>query len=190
MSGLRDLSGPEFVRLRDRSSVAVRPAGKRDEPALRSFLSGLCLENRRLRFFSGGADMAVAAHLVAATGVDRFGLVAHDEAGVLVGHAVYIQLEETRAEVAVEVADRMHGRGLGTILIERLARVAEQRGITRFVAEVLPDNRTMLDVFRDGFDAQLRFRDGTDVVEFPTASWRLAHERFGEGASGLESTGA
>ena len=126
--------------------------------------------------------MAVAAHLVAATGADRFGLVAHDEAGMLVGHAVYIQLDETRAEVAVEVADRMHGRGLGTVLIERLASVAEQRGITRFLAEVLPDNRAMLDVFRDGFDAQLSFRDGSDIIEFPTAAWRLARERFGDGA--------
>ena len=174
-------SGPEFVRLRDGSSVALRPSTATDEPALRSFLTGLCLEAQRLRFFTGAADMALAAHLVAATGSDRFGLVAHDEAGVLVGHALYIQIDETRAEVAVEVADRMHGLGLGTILVERLASAAEQRGITRFVADVLPDNLAMLDVFRDGFDAQLSFREGTDIVEFPTASWRLARERFGEG---------
>ncbi len=179
--GSGDPGGAEFVRLRDRSSVAVRPASARDEPALESFLSGLCLEARRLRFFSGGADMSLAAHLMAAAGAGRFGLVAHDEAGVLVGHAVYIQIDETRAEVAVEVADCMHGLGLGTILIERLALVAEQRGVTHFLAEVLPDNRAMLDVFRDGFDARLSFHDGTDAVEFPTASWRLARDRFGEG---------
>jgi GNAT superfamily N-acetyltransferase len=179
--GRSDPHGSDVARLRDGSSVAVRPADARDEPALKAFLSGLCLEARRLRFFSGGADMTLAAHLVAATGSDRFGLVADDEAGVLVGHAVYIQTDETHAEVAVEVADRMHGLGLGTILIDRLAVVAEARGVTRFVAEVLADNRVMLDVFRDGFDAQLSFRDGTDTVEFPTASWRLVRERFGEG---------
>jgi len=125
--------------------------------------------------------MTLAAHLTAAAGADRFGLVVHDEAGLLVGHAVCIQMDEARAEVAVEVADRMHGLGLGTILIERLAAVAEQRGVTRFVSQVLPDNRAMLDVFRDGFDAQLSFRDGADTVEFPTASWRLARGRFDEG---------
>ncbi len=91
-----------------------------------------------------------------------------------------MKLDEQRAEVAVEVADHLHGRGLGTILIERLAAVAEARGITRFVAEVLPDNSAMLDVFRDGFDAQLHFHDGTDTAEFPTAAWRLAHERFAQ----------
>jgi hypothetical protein len=47
---------------------------------------------------------------------------------------------------------------------------------------VLPDNWEMLDVFRDGFDAHLTFHEGTDAIEFPTASWRLARERFGAGA--------
>jgi GNAT superfamily N-acetyltransferase len=172
--------GAEPVRLRDGSSVVIRPASARDEPALQAFLSGLSLEARRLRFFTGAADLACAAHLGAATGAHRYGLVAHDEAGVLVGHAIYVQLDQTRAEVAVEVADHLHGRGLGTILIQRLASVAEGRGITRFIAEVLPENHAMLAVFRDGFDARLTFHDGTDAVEFPTASWRLARERFGE----------
>ncbi len=40
----------------------------------------------------------------------------------MVAHALYIQLDGTRAEVAVEVADHLHGRGFGTILIEQLAR--------------------------------------------------------------------
>jgi L-amino acid N-acyltransferase YncA len=170
---------PDLVRLRDGSLVTIRPATAEDESALYSFLEGLCLTARHLRFFTGAADMASAAHLVAAAGCDRYGLVAHDEEGVLVGHALYAQLDEMLAEVAVEVADHLHGRGLGTILVERLAALAERRGIRRFVAAVLPENRPMLDVFRDGFDAEVAFHDGTEMVEFPTSSWRLAHERFG-----------
>jgi GNAT superfamily N-acetyltransferase len=162
--------------------VTVRAVTAGDEPALSSFLSGLCPEARRLRFFSGAADMAVAAHTVAATGADRYGLVAHDEAGLLVGHALYIQLDGARAEVAVEVADHLHGCGLGTLLVTRLGPVAERHGIALFVAQVLPENRSMLHVFCDGFDAQVTFRDGTDAAEFPTASWRLARERFGDEA--------
>lgn len=168
----------ELVRLRDGSRVAVRPVRARDEPALRSFLAGLCGQARYLRFFSGGADVASAARLAAATGADRYGLLAHDETGSLVGHALYIQLDDKRAEVAVEVADHLHDRGLGTILIERLASVAEQHGITRFIAEVLPQNRQMLAVFRDGFDAHVALRDGSDAVEFPTSAWRTTRERF------------
>jgi GNAT superfamily N-acetyltransferase len=169
----------ELVHLRDGCSVTIRAATARDEPALRSFLAGLCLEARRLRFFTGGADVSKAAHWAASTGADRRGLIAHDEMGVLVGHATYVKLDGTRAEVAVEVADHLHGRGLGTILIERLAIIAEQHGITHFVAEVLSENQAMLDVFREGFDARVVHHEGPEErVEFLTSGWRLAHERF------------
>jgi GNAT superfamily N-acetyltransferase len=179
-SAVADVSEPELVRLRDGSLVTLRPTTVADEPALRSFLAGLCLEARRLRFFSGAVDLSSAAHLSADTSAGRFGLVAHDEMGALVAHALYIQLDRTRAEVAVEVADHLHDRGLGTILIERLGTVAERHDVTRFVAEVLPENRAMLDVFRDSFDAHVACRDGVDRVEFPTSAWRIASERFPE----------
>jgi GNAT superfamily N-acetyltransferase len=118
-------------------------------------------------------------HCVAATGPGRIGLLAFDEDGTVAGHAAAAELEPRCAEVAVEIADRLHGNGLATILIERLAQIAERRGITRFTAEVLPDNRAMLDVFRDGFDAHVTWDAGTDHVEFPTSSWRMARERYG-----------
>jgi GNAT superfamily N-acetyltransferase len=169
------------ARLRDGSQIAIRLSTADDEPALRWFLAGLCLEARRLRFFTGAVDLEEAAHLSAESGPDRIGLVAFDEDGALVGHALCIQLgtqEHDRAEVAVEVADHLHGQGLGTILVERLAEIAERHGLATFVAEVLPDNDAMLDVFRDGFDADVRWREGIERVEFPTSAWRLARERY------------
>jgi L-amino acid N-acyltransferase YncA len=169
----------ERMRLRDGFSVRVRRATPADEPDLRGFLGGLCLEARRFRFFTAGVNLDAAAHWAAASGSDRLGLVAHDQGGTLIGHAAFIQLGSKRAEVAVEVADRLHGDGLGTILIERLAELAEAQGIEQFVAEVLPENRAMLEVFCDGFDAHVRMRAGVETVEFPTATWRVARERFG-----------
>jgi GNAT superfamily N-acetyltransferase len=169
----------ELVRLRDGSAVTIAATTTTDESALRSFLEGLSLGARRFRFFTGAANIAFAAHLGATTDARHHGLNAHDEAGVLVGHATYVQLDETHAEVAVEVADHLHGRGLGTILIERLASSAQRRGITYFVAEVLSENRAMLDVFRDGFDGQVLSRGGSEKrVEFPTAGRLLGSQRF------------
>jgi hypothetical protein len=170
---------PERVKLRDGSSVTVRTVGPGDQASLQGFLVGLCANSLRLRYFTGAANVASAACWAAAMAEDRYGLLAHDETGVLVAHAVYVQLDQTRAEVAVEVADHLHGLGLGTILMQRIGAAAEQRGITRFVAEVLPENGAMLDVFRDGFDAHVALHRGIDTVEFPTSSWRLARERFG-----------
>jgi GNAT superfamily N-acetyltransferase len=160
----------ELVRLRDDSTVAIRPVQAEDEPALRLFFSGLCPEARHLRFFSAGVDLTSAAHLCAITDERHFGLMAHDSTGKVVGHAIFVRVDKTRAEVAAEVADHLHGLGLGTILIERLAAVAQAQGIDSFIAEVLPENRTMLDVFRDGFDAHIRLENGTDKVRFSTGA--------------------
>jgi acetate---CoA ligase (ADP-forming) len=175
----------ELVTLRDGAQVTLRAATPADEPALRSFLHGLSEEARRLRFFSGAADIDSAAHWAAATGPGRSGLIARDAMGALVAHAAYVKLESPpgeaiRAEVALEVADHLRDRGLATILLERLAALAHAHGISLFVAEVLPENRAMLDVFRLGFDARLTLHNGTDSVEFPTSAGRLARERFCE----------
>ena len=118
------------------------------------------------------------AHDVAATGPGRIGLLAVDADGEIAGHAVAIELSAGRAEVAVEVSDDLHGEGLGTILIERIAELCEAQGIETVVAQVLADNRAMLDVFRDGFDASVRWSEGVDLVEFPTSAWRLARDRY------------
>jgi GNAT superfamily N-acetyltransferase len=167
------------MRLRDGSWVAIRAVHTSDEGALRAFLDDLCLEARRLRFFGAAIDLAFAAHLGALEDTTHRGLLARDELGAIVGHATYVQLDRERAEVAVEVADHLHGRGLGTILIERLAAEAEQLGITRFVAEVLYENHAMLDVFRDGFDARVVHRDGPEQrVEFLTSGWRSTQARL------------
>jgi acetate---CoA ligase (ADP-forming) len=170
--------GQATARLRDGGEVTIRLVTPADEPALTEFLASLCLEARRLRFFTGAANIPLSAHLSAGTGDDRIGLIALDGRGGLVAHALCIQLGSRRAEVAVEVADGLHGRGLGTILIERLAQIAERHGIATFQAEVLPENHAMLEVFRDGFDAEVTMRDGVEHAEFATSAWRLARERF------------
>ncbi len=166
------------MRLRDGRRVTVREARPADERRIGDFLAGLCLEARRLRFFTGGVDLPTMTSMIAASGPDRLGLVAEDECGAMVGHAICIDAGDARAEVALEVADAVHGEGLGTVLVERLAELAERRGISTLVAEVLPENRAMLDVLRDGFDAHVKWSDGVDEVEFPAASWRLARERY------------
>lgn len=166
------------ICLRGGSTVLVRPVRAEDEPQLRGFLEHLCPTARRLRFFSAAIDVRAAAHRAAEPAADACGLLALAGDGKIVGHALYVRIGPSLAEVAVEVADRVHGEGLGTILIGRLAEIAERRGITRFVAEVLSENKEMLDVFHEGFGARVTSHRSERAVEFPTSSWRLARERF------------
>ena len=65
------------------------------------------------------------------------------------------------AEVAFLVEDAHQGRGVASVLLEHIAAAARERGLRRFVADVLPDNRRMTKVFRDaGYEAEQRFEDG------------------------------
>ena len=67
----------------------------------------------------------------------------------LIGIGEYIIGDNaTDAEVAFAVADDHHREGVATLLLERLAVIAHERGLVRFTATVLPDNTDMQLVFR------------------------------------------
>jgi acetate---CoA ligase (ADP-forming) len=53
------------------------------------------------------------------------------------------------AEVAIAVDDAFHGKGLGTILLERLAMLAIHQGFTKLWAVTHADNLVMREVFRE-----------------------------------------
>src|ERR1019366_3400703 len=86
--------------------------------------------------------------------------------GEIVGVARYDRIGE-QAEVAFNVSDPHHGRGLGSVLLEHLAAAARERGIHRFVADVLPQNRKMVAVFREaGYGVTDHFDHGVIALAF------------------------
>jgi L-amino acid N-acyltransferase YncA len=171
---------------RDGHPVLLRRVTADDEPALLAFMQALSVTSRRLRFFSAWCDLDEAAHWAAgADGTDRIGILATDLDGQILAHAVCCRSPGFRAEVAVEVSETHRHQGLATILIVRLAAEAEQQGIRFFVAKVLPDNREMLAVFSDGFDASRTAAHDAVDIEFPTSAWRLVASRLGRSAPPL-----
>jgi acyl-CoA synthetase (NDP forming)/predicted GNAT family acetyltransferase len=79
----------------------------------------------------------------------------------------YDRTEPRTAEVAFNVSDAHQGRGLGSVLIEHLAAAARENGVHRFMAEVLPQNRKMLGVFRDaGYEVRHAYEDGVVSLSF------------------------
>ena len=187
--------------LRDGAAIRVRDAAAADEAALVAFLEGLDAESRRLRFASLGTDLVARAHrwatpqsaegcsLVALTGAAEAGApetTAEEAEGArsgaadrIIGNGSYDRIDADSAEVAFVVADDYQGRGVATLLLEELARRANETGITTFVAEVLPENVRMLEVFRaSGFPVRVHAEPGSIVVEFPTELTGPARERF------------
>jgi len=156
---IRSAGLSDRVALRDGSIVYLRPLRGDDEAALRACLEGVSPESLRRRF-CGTTDLARAAtSLVRDCGPDDVALVV--EAGSspeIVAHAASFPLRTSRAEVAFLVTDEWQGRGLGSLLLSRLARAAELNGVTTLVADVLPRNRAMLAVFeRSGYPVEVRW---------------------------------
>jgi GNAT superfamily N-acetyltransferase len=100
--------------------------------------------------------------------VDRLALVVED-GDLLVAVARYERTPQTNeAEIAFVVADEYQGHGIGTFLLERLADAARTRGIKRFLAYTLSENRIMMKVFTDsGFSLTTTREGGTVILRFP-----------------------
>ena len=98
-------------------------------------------------FTAVGGPISPRVQRAEADGVDRVTLIARHD-GRVVAVAGFEGLREPRAaEVAFAVADDFQGRGAGTRMLEQLAAIAADRGISRFDAEVMFGNQAMLGVF-------------------------------------------
>jgi acetate---CoA ligase (ADP-forming) len=169
------------VATRDGSLVHIRPVRPADADGLQAFLEALPPEDRYLRFFSFGNNLARTAR--DETNVDyvtSLGLLA--TAGPdqrIVGHGLYVPGGHQCAEVAFAIARDYQGHGLATILLGQLAEAARRNGIQMFEAVVLGENQRMLRVFREsGFPVKTQL-DGTTVrVLFPTSLSPDALARF------------
>ena len=173
------------VVLRDGSMAHVRPIMPADADRLRRFHAGQSAESIYLRFF---APLKVLSDKDVArfTEVDydwRVALVATVH-GEIIGIARYDRLDTTTAEVAFHISDAHQGKGVGSVLLEHLAAIGQERGVAKFVADVLPQNRKMIQVFTDaGYEVSYHFDDGVIAVALQDRADRSSPRRFGCRAS-------
>ncbi|WP_131743038.1 bifunctional acetate--CoA ligase family protein/GNAT family N-acetyltransferase [Actinomadura roseirufa] len=155
------------VVLSDGGTAHLRPIRTGDAELLRIFYARLSAESIYYRFFSPRPRLTERE-------IEHFTSVDHDRRVALIATIAeemvavvrYDRLPERpeTAEVAFLVEDAHQGRGLGAVLLEHIAAAARERGVRRFVASVLPDNRRMTRVFREaGYQAEQRFEEG--VIE-------------------------
>lgn len=137
--------------LADGRIVVIRVIGEADGEAVLSLHTRLSEHDRYLRFFGGGTRILdpITRRIVRAQDGTHAAVGAWLD-GRLVGVAHYETMPgSTTAEVALVVDGTVQARGLGTLLLEHLGSLARRRGISRFVAEVLAENRRMIQVFTD-----------------------------------------
>jgi acetyl coenzyme A synthetase (ADP forming)-like protein len=167
------------VVLRDGSTVHIRPARPEDRTLVEDYLIGLSPETRRLRFWSQAIDVGSLGEKVVDVDGDNHLTLLVLHGPEMVGGAQYSRTDGRRAEISLSVADAWQGRGIGSILLGQLAQAAGSHDISIFVAEVLPENHRMINVFRtSGFPVSIRALPGSIEVEFPISFTREAVSHF------------
>jgi acyl-CoA synthetase (NDP forming)/GNAT superfamily N-acetyltransferase len=170
-------AGQAYALLADGTTVEIRPAGPADFDAVKAMHEAMSPDNTYLRFFnlSRLAAETEAQRICRESRPGRVALLAL-AGGEVVGCASYDTLSwpagpANTAEIAFAVADRMHHRGIATLLLEHLVSFARSRQITAFAAETLSENTPMLKVFADaGLPVQRHYEDGVVEMTFPLPS--------------------
>ncbi len=158
----------ERVTLKDGAEVLVRPLERDDAALVQAVFDEMGEDNRYLRFL-GYKKRLSARDLEALTGVDHHGheaVVALDaDTGAALGVARMIkeQARPEAAEVAVSVGDPWQGRGLGSILLQRLVQRAHEEGVERFTAVLVARNQAILHLFERIGTVRILSRHGDNL---------------------------
>ena len=154
--------------LRDGSAVTLRELHAGDSEMLERFVERLSEDTIYFRFLAAGMNRRVivdqlsprpgAYTLVAVTG------------GTIVGHVAYFKSQSDAAEIGVLILDAYQGKGLGTRLIESIARAANAKGVTVFEAIIGWNNTRMIRMVRTmRFPTSEKVEPDLIRIRFPTS---------------------
>jgi GNAT superfamily N-acetyltransferase len=165
----------ERVQLRDGTRLKLRPLIRSDKAGLVALFKRCSPESIRYRFLSKIKSLPkeMLERLLNVDGARQVALIVvrdeePEERIVAVGRYNAEAERPQVAEVAFLVEDAFQKRGIGTLLLDHLAEIARQHGITHFSADVLVDNHLMLSVFRSaGYALTSHASYGVTHLEFP-----------------------
>jgi len=182
------LAYKEHVILKDGQGLLFRPAFPNDIPKVQEFMKRVSRESLRMRFMAAVSEVPpnIVKNLCEGDFTESGCLLAITSEGSeskIVGLGNYIAMGNKKsAEIAFLIEDDYQGKGISTLLLERLAGLAAANGYIEFEAEVLPDNQPMINVFKSsGFEVHKVWHSDTVHVELPTsgaaATWRKSNLR-------------
>lgn len=150
MSEVSNYTVREF--LGDGSQIEIRALRREDEADMLAAVERTSAQSLQRRFFVMKRHFSdkERAFFLDVDFKNHVAIVAvADEGGhkVIVGGGRYIAFEPGRAEMAFVVIDTWQGRGIGSILMRHLVKIASDSGLQELTAEVLPENAAMIKVF-------------------------------------------
>ena len=163
------MTQPDITRLATRSGLAidVRPARADDEPALTAFFDRVSDEDRRFRFFTGGAHVSHAQldSLIHADHIRSESFLAFAAGDLVASALLACDAAGETAEVAVSIRSDHRGKGLGRALLDFLAGQARAMGARRVIAIESRENHAAIELEREkGFAVSAMEGDPTTVI--------------------------
>ena len=143
-------------------AVEYRSVVAADCDAMLSFLTGLSLRTRFLRFFAPASPPSPAVLRGMCGGGRTTDAIVATHDGVIVGHGMAADSLSPEgcvvSDIGVVVADRWQSQGIGSQVLDRVVARATARGVSVLVMDVLPENKQMLAMIsRRWADAGYRF---------------------------------
>ncbi len=178
----------EHVLLKDGQGIFLKPATEKDISIVDSFMKRISRESLRMRFMASISEVSETTIKNLCNGDFKqdgciLAITGEGEAKKVIGLGNYVATGNGHsAEVAFLIEDAYQGRGISTILIERLAGLAAANGFIDFEAEVLPDNQPMMNVFKSsGFEKHRVWSSDTVHFELPVKgggqTWEISQLR-------------
>ena len=153
-----------YSTLRDGTEIFFRPIKPTDEPALSGMLYSLSEQSVKTRYMAGTmafphSDVQQLANIDFRKDIAIVGVVPGVSGEEIVAIAQYfLDLDAQAAEVAFLVQDEWQSKGMGTFLLDYVTQIAKLRGVKRFYAKVLPNNKPMLAIFHNsGYKVNTEF---------------------------------
>ena len=160
MQGVKTAPEAEFA------GISIHTLESNDEAAVEEVFAGLSSDSRFARYHTG-TPMLPSGVKALLRRVDRGGAVAHvarSPTGTAIGLVWVIRTGDCGAELAIEVVDAWHGRGIGSRLIRAAEVAATANGIHRVRAEVLGTNRAAVGLLRKMAPHATVTREGPELV--------------------------
>ena len=161
--------------LRDGRTIEIRALRPTDHAGLLAAVERISAESLYRRFMGAKRHFSEKerAFFLNVDFVNHVALVAViQEAGrdTIIAGGRYIVERPGTAEVAFAVIDKYQGQRIGTALLRHLTKIARGAGLREFIAEVLPDNSSMLKVFeKSGLKSSFKRASGVVHVTLQLA---------------------
>ena len=139
--------------LRDGRQIEIRAQRASDKADMIAAVGRASAQSLFRRFFTvkkhfSDREVAFFTNVDFITHVALVAVAQENGRPAIIGAGRYVVLHPGKAEVAFTVIGQYQGQGVGTELMRHLVKLARAADLKELVAEVLPDNRSMLRVLQ------------------------------------------